>query len=101
VTVVFLTLILRKKTMTDQEILDKKYHFNDAGANSLREYFKNLAYMVWQEEEGFSGKRPFGNSGWQYDVYKCLKEFGIVSEEQMQRGYRELDEIVLRLIQAM
>ena len=42
------------------------------GEITLREYFKNLLTTLWEEAEGFSGKRPFGNSGWQYDVYKAL-----------------------------
>jgi hypothetical protein len=87
--------------MNDQEILDKEYHFSDAGADSLRQYFKNLVYVLWQEEEGFSGKRPFGNSGWQYAVYYCLRDFGLVTEDDIDNDYHKVNQIVLRLIQAM
>ena len=60
--------------MNNQEILDYKYEFEDAEAGSLREYFKALLTTLWREDEGFSGKRPFGNSGWQTDVYAALVE---------------------------
>lgn len=54
------------------EILDFAYRFEDAEANSLREYFQNLLFQLWLKGEGFSGKRPFGNSGWKYDIAQCL-----------------------------
>lgn len=41
---------------------------NDANAKDIRGYLKALLMRLWQEEEGFSGKRPLGNSGWQMDV---------------------------------
>lgn len=87
--------------MTDQEILDYPYDFSDARVKSLREYFKKLVYRVWQENEGFSGKRPFGNSGWQYDVYDCLQKIDVISEHDIDENIRQVDAIVLRLIQAM
>lgn len=52
---------------------------SDAGDNlSVREYFGRLAEEVWREEEGFSGKRPFGNSGWQPDVIAALVGAGFI-----------------------
>lgn len=41
---------------------------NDAQAKDIRSYLKALLTRLWQEEEGFSGKRPLGNSGWQCEV---------------------------------
>lgn len=29
------------------------------------------------EGEGFSGKRPLGNSGWLGDLFECLEEYGL------------------------
>jgi hypothetical protein len=46
---------------------------------SLREYLHALLATLWDEGEGFSGKRPFGNSGWEYDVYAFLIKAGAVS----------------------
>ena len=46
---------------------------------TLREYFKRLLYTLWEESDGFSGKRPFGNSGWQLDIIYVLLEEGYIS----------------------
>lgn len=50
---------------------------NDAQAATIRDYLKALLLAVWDEAEGFSGKRPFGNSGWMYDVYASLERAGL------------------------
>ena len=34
--------------------------------------------MVWEDGECFDGKRPFGNSDWEYDLYKPLIKEGHV-----------------------
>jgi hypothetical protein len=39
---------------------------------TVRNYLKELLLTLWKEKEGFSGKRPFGNSGWHYDLYGAL-----------------------------
>lgn len=53
-------------------ILDIKMQPNDAGAETIRDYLKALLITLWTEGEGFSGKRPFGNSGWDWELYKAL-----------------------------
>lgn len=52
--------------------LDIEMQENDAGAKTIREYLKALLIKLWEEGEGFSGKRPFGNSGWEFEIYKAL-----------------------------
>ena len=42
----------------------------------LRHYLVLLLRQLWIEGEGFSGKRPFGNSGWKFDVYTSLVKNG-------------------------
>lgn len=54
---------------------------NDANARTVREFLGLLLLRVWEEQEGFSGKRPWGNSGWEYDLYKPLIEHGFVRGE--------------------
>ena len=56
--------------MTGLEILDLPMDpdSNDAGASSIRGYLKTLLTTLMAEGEGFSGKRPFGNSGWEYEL---------------------------------
>ena len=51
---------------------------NDAEAATIREYLVALLRQVWTEGEGFSGKRPFGNSGWDYDLYRALGKQGFI-----------------------
>lgn len=62
---------------------------NDAGAKTVGEYFKILLMTLWEEEDGFSGKRPFGNSGWKYEVYTALVSAGVVSGTLDEDGYLE------------
>lgn len=51
---------------------------NPTGASNVRGYLQALLLMVWAEGEGFSGKRPFGESGWEYDLYIPLAKAGLV-----------------------
>lgn len=46
---------------------------SDAGEQTtVRDYLRELLLTLWSEGEGFSGKRPFGNSGWEWDLYAPL-----------------------------
>jgi hypothetical protein len=47
---------------------------NDAKARTIKQYLKKLLEMLWERGEGFSGKRPFRNSGWEYDLEKVLQK---------------------------
>lgn len=60
---------------------------NDAEAATVGEYLCKLLELVWIEGEGFSGKRPFGNSGWKYEVYPALIKSGLVSGKLDDEGY--------------
>ncbi len=51
---------------------------NNAQASTVGEYLGLLLSTLWIENEGFSGKRPFGDSGWQYDVYIALSKAGLI-----------------------
>jgi len=74
--------------------LDIEIYSNDLNQQiTLREYFKKLLIQLWIDEEGFSGKRPFGNSGWQYDVYTALIKHGFIDGKLDTDGYiEEVDE---------
>jgi hypothetical protein len=56
---------------------------------TIREYLKRLLLTLWDEGEGFSGKRPFGNSGWEWDMAKPLIKFGIIEGSFDSDGYIE------------
>jgi hypothetical protein len=64
--------------MTFDEILKYEYKFRGVDACNLREYFFRLLETLWLEGEGFSGKRPFGDSCWEYDIYEALVEMGAI-----------------------
>jgi len=58
--------------MSGKEILALPMGENDAKAATVRDYLLALLRRVWSEQEGFSGKRPFRNSGWHLDLHAAL-----------------------------
>ena len=42
---------------------------------TIGRYIGHLAHAVWTEEEGFNGKRPFGDSGWSYDLTDAVEKY--------------------------
>lgn len=62
-------------------ILDLEMVENDIESKTIREYLKALLITVWEKEESFSGKRPFGNSGWKYDIYRTLATHKIIEAD--------------------
>jgi hypothetical protein len=81
---------------------------NDAGAATIRDYLHELLLGVLVEREGFSGKRPFGNSGWEYDLYQPLIKAGLIDGElDEEYGYinsvdrKAGDEMILDAVDAL
>jgi hypothetical protein len=69
-------------------LLDLRFDCSDIGREmSIREYLVELLSTLWKEGEDFSGKRPFGNSGWEYDLYAPLIKHGALSGELDPDGY--------------
>jgi hypothetical protein len=64
----------------------------------------NLLSELWRKEEGFSGKRPFGNSGWKHDLYFPLIKHGVLKGSLEDGKYPdnfdviEADHIIANLI---
>jgi hypothetical protein len=75
--------------LVHERVLDLPLGENDSGANTVRGYLLRLLLVLWDEQDGFSGKRPFGNSGWDYDLYKPLIEAGLVDGKFDEDGYIE------------
>lgn len=75
------------------EILDRALGVvfdSDAGAElSVREYLHALLRTLWREQEGFSGKRPFGNSGWDCELYAPLIREKFIPGALDEDGYVE------------
>lgn len=96
--------------MTPQQLLGLPLPENDSGADTVRGYLIALLTQVWQEGEGFSGKRPFGNSSWEYDLYDAMARAGIVEADPPDsEGYVSIryeakanaDELILAAIKAL
>lgn len=77
--------------MTPKEILEIQMETNDAGAVTIRHYLHELLATLWEQEESFSGKRPFGNSGWQYEVTNALEAAGVPESEWHDSIYAAID----------
>lgn len=75
--------------MTPSEILALPMQENDAGAATVADYLKALLQELWRRGEGFSGKRPFGNSGWEHELYRALIVGGAVTGTLDADGYVE------------
>lgn len=60
---------------------------NDAGAHTIRDYLVSLLAEVWRALDDFSAKRPFGNSGWNWDLYRALAEAGHITGFMDDEGY--------------
>ena len=64
------------------EVLDYQYSDWDLGECTIRTYLIQIARQCWIDGEGFSGKRPFGNSGWKYDICNALATGGFINGER-------------------
>lgn len=72
-----------------KNILETPMQDNDAGADTIGDYFRRLLEQVWTEGEGFSGKRPFGNSGLDSELYVALVKAKVVKGKLDSDGYLE------------
>lgn len=64
---------------TPQQVLDLALPANDSGASTVRGYLIALLHDLWREEAAFHGHSPFGNSGWQYDIYVPMARAGWIT----------------------
>ena len=62
------------------QILDIEFRSKDLRKKiTVRKFLVQLLMTLWDEEESFSGKRPFGNSGWKSDLEIALIRAGAVA----------------------
>jgi hypothetical protein len=73
---------------------------------SIREYLHKLLEELWEKQDSFNGKRPFGNSGWNLDLIYSLIACGYIPgkfdpdwEDCRIDDSREADRLVKELIQ--
>jgi hypothetical protein len=74
-------------------VLDTPMGDNDAEAETVGHYLLKLLAKVWRDGEDLT-KRPFGNSGWQFEVYKALINNGMIDGTVDEDGY--VDELDIR-----
>ncbi len=97
---------MSRKKKTPVWALDNVRFDSDAGENlTCREYLCELLALVWEQEQGFNGKRPFGNSGWQHDMLCALSEAGCIKGTKDDWGIvpddKNGDAFVFQMIGAM
>ena len=78
---------LEDKSILDIEISGGSGPFNEPV--TLKQYFKALLIQLVVEGERFSGKRPFGNGGWEFDLYAALIQASYVEGTLDEYNYVE------------
>jgi hypothetical protein len=87
--------------MTPTDILNIHFDSADLNANvTIREYLKKLLCTLIIEGEGFSGKRPLGNSGWFNDLGQGLADAGVIGGGN-EWTYQDAEDILTRAIDAL
>jgi hypothetical protein len=61
-----------------KEVLNARVEGGEIGTCTVRDYLLTLLETLWEEKDGFTGKRPFGNSGWEWDLYTALVTAGLL-----------------------
>ena len=78
--------------MEINEIANLTFYSSDLSKQiTIKEYLKTLLLTLWEEGEGFSGKRPLGNSGWEYDLFVPLIGAKLIKGSMDPQGY--IDEV--------
>lgn len=95
-----------KKKYDGAFILGLPMNENDSGARNVKDYLKELLSTLIKEEESFSGKRPFGNSGWMCVFEEPLVDFRIIGGDPDEKGdiefdNKERDDALLAAIEAL
>lgn len=76
---------------TPAQVLDLNVE-GDFGEGTVREWLIDLLAMVWTEREGFNGKRPWGNSSWEWEVYRAMINAGFLTAHRDQYDEERLSE---------
>ena len=75
-----------------KDVLSLRFHQGEPGYKqgvTIRDYLTKLLLTLWEEQESFDSKRPFGNSGWDFDVYTVLIRNGAVRGKLDSYGHIE------------
>lgn len=69
--------------------LDTLFDSMDLGSVTVRDYLKDLLLTLLEQGESFSGKRPWGNSGWERELAGPLIRAGVITGELDEDGRAE------------
>lgn len=72
------------------KLLDIPVEFDYFGKKrclSLREYLRLMLSELWQRHSDFDGKRPYGASGWKFDVYAAMIRAGVLEGAMDENGF--------------
>lgn len=90
------------------DLLELKFYSDDLNEElTIREFMQRLLITLFDEMEGFSGKRPFGNSSWDDDLIKCLVRNHIIIGEIDEDGYldgydgKAYDNVIKQIIKSL
>ena len=69
-------------SLSSKQLLDYKFYITALEEKStLRNYFKTLLRTLWNESDGFSGKRQLGDSDWQDSLAMDMIEAALLEGE--------------------
>lgn len=74
-----------------EKVLNTPMQPNDADAATIRGYLIALLAKVWAEGECFNGKRPFGNSSWECEIYEALVRAELIEGVLDEGGLADCD----------
>lgn len=79
---------MRLSTEQIKLVAELPFFSDDLGkAVTITEWLQTILLTLFEEGEGFSGKRPFGNSAWTKDPAKAMIKAGIIQGTIDSDGY--------------
>lgn len=67
-------------------------HKNDNGTSTtVGEYLCKLLTKLLTDVEGFDGKKPYGNSGWELEILESLNEYGYLYAQSGSDDYGSVE----------
>jgi hypothetical protein len=81
----YLLTVIKKEKL--EEALECKLDCAGFGSITIRQYLHRLLADLWEQQESFNSKRPFGNSGWERDLLRPLCRDGFLDLGQLDDDY--------------
>lgn len=73
-------------------VLNAPLDVSDPRIKTVGDFLMESLLSLWKEDEGFSGKRPLGNSGWKWAIGAALVDAGIIHGKEDPFGDYDYDE---------